>query len=75
MSSLIYVGMDVHKDSFSLCCFDHNSGSYFGETKINAKANLILEYLDAQTKFLLEQGYEDIKFITAYEAGCLGFSF
>lgn len=74
MSSLIYVGMDVHKDSFSLCCFDHNSGSYFGETKINAKANLILEYLDAQTKFLLEQGYEDIKFITAYEAGCLGFS-
>ena len=51
-----------------------NSGSYFGETKINAKANLISEYLDAQTKFLLEQGYEDIKFITAYEAGCLGFS-
>ena len=74
MSSLIYVGMDVHKDSFSLCCFDINSGTYFGETKINAKANLISEYLDAQTKFLLEQGYEDVKFITAYEAGCLGFS-
>lgn len=74
MSSLIYVGMDVHKDSFSLCCFDLNSCSYFGEAKINAKANLILEYLDAQNKFLLEQGYEDIKFITAYEAGCLGFS-
>ena len=53
MSSLIYVGMDVHKDSFSLCCFDMNSGTYFGETKINAKANLISEYLDAQTKFLL----------------------
>ena len=74
MSSLIYVGMDVHKDSFSLCCFDMNSGTYFGETKINAKANLISEYLDTQTKFLLEQGYEDVKFITAYEAGCLGFS-
>ena len=74
MSSLIYVGMDVHKDSFSLCCFDLNSGSYFGETKIYAKANLISDYLDVQTKFLIEQGYEDIKFITAYEAGCLGFS-
>ena len=44
MSSLIYVGMDVHKDSFSLCCFDLDSGSYFGETTINAKANLILEF-------------------------------
>lgn len=31
MSNLIYVGMDVHKYSFSLCCFDLNSGNYFGE--------------------------------------------
>ena len=47
MSSLIYVGMYVHKDSFSLCCFNLNSGNYFGETKIDAKANLISEYLEA----------------------------
>lgn len=47
MSSLIYVGVDVHKDSVSLCCFNLNSGRYFGETKMDAKANLISEYLEA----------------------------
>ena len=74
MSSLIYVGMDVHKDSFSLCCFDMNSGTYFGEAKIDAKAELVSNYLEAQTKYLLGQGCEEIEFLTAYEAGCLGFS-
>lgn len=75
MSSLIYVGMDVHKESVSLCCFDPKCGIYFGDAKIETKAELISKYLDAQTKYLLENGYEEIKFLTAYEAGCLGFSF
>jgi transposase len=33
------------------------------------------EYIDAMEKFLKEnKGYEEVKFITGYEAGCLGFS-
>lgn len=74
MSSLIYVGMDVHKETISLCCYEAESGEYFGEAKINTNAKLVQEYLDAQEKFLIEKGLEEITFLTAYEAGCLGFS-
>ena len=62
-------------DSFILCCFDMNSGAYLGEAKIDAKAELVSKYLDAQSKVLIKQGFEDIEFITVYEAGCLGFFF
>lgn len=74
MSSLIYVGMDVHKETISLCCYEPESGGYFGEAKISANAKLVKAYLDAQEKFLIEKGLEEIAFLTGYEAGCLGFS-
>ena len=75
MKSLIYVGMDVHKESYSLCTYLISSGEFIGETKIEAKPSLIKDYLDAITKILEEEkGYKEIEFQTCYEAGCLGFS-
>lgn len=74
MKSLIYVGMDVHKESYSLCTYLVSSGEFIGETKMEAKPILIKQYLDEMSKLLKEKGYEEIEFITGYEAGCLGFS-
>ena len=75
MKSLVYVGMDVHKESYSLCCYLPNNGDFIGETKVEAKPYLIKEYLETIKKMLVkERGLEDVEFITAYEAGCLGFS-
>ena len=75
MKSLIYVGMDVHKESYSLCAYLPNEGEFIGETKIDAKASLIKEYLDTIKKILIEErDFEEVEFITGYEAGCLGFS-
>lgn len=74
MKSLIYVGMDVHKESYSLCTYLISTGEFIGETKIEAKPSLIKDYLDTIAKLLKEEGYTEIEFQTCYEAGCLGFS-
>ena len=74
MKSLIYVGMDVHKESYSLCAYLILSGEFIGETKIDAKPSLIKQYLNEMEKLLEDKGYEEIEFIACYEAGCLGFS-
>jgi len=70
---MVYVGMDVHKESYSLCCFSLGEGSFFGETKIDGRPELVKKYLDEMSKSLGDGGKE-AKFICAYEAGCLGFS-
>jgi len=70
---MVYVGMDVHKESYSLCCFAMGDGSFFGETKIDARPELVKKYLEEMSKSAAV-GKEDAKFICAYEAGCLGFS-
>lgn len=75
MKSLIYVGMDVHKESYSLCTYLISTGEFIGETKMEAKPLLVKEYLDNITKLLKEEkNYNEIEFETCYEAGCLGFS-
>ena len=74
MKSLVYVGMDVHKASYSLCCFVPSAGEFLGETKIEADAKLVKAYLKEIAKLLSSKGFSDVGFVTGYEAGCLGFS-
>ena len=40
MESLVYVGMDVHKDTYSLCCYTPSDGRFFAEARIDADARL-----------------------------------
>ena len=69
MESLIYVGMDVHKDTYSLCCYTPGDGNFFAETTVDADARLVKKYLEEVGK-----GRPGSSFRTCYEAGCLGFS-
>lgn len=66
----VYVGMDVHKESFTLCAFtiEADKASYFQKTESDYKK--ILVYLD----FLRSIYGDDVKFVCGYEAGCLGYS-
>lgn len=68
--STVYVGMDVHKDSYTLCAYtiDTDKGSYIRKTSANYRE--ILKYLE----FLRTVYGYDTKFICGYEAGCLGYS-
>ncbi|GFH41614.1 hypothetical protein Hs30E_01650 [Lactococcus hodotermopsidis] len=37
MSSIIYIGMDVHKKSFNLCALDGRTGELLAETRCNSE--------------------------------------
>lgn len=66
----VYVGMDVHKESFFLCAYtiEEEKASHFQKT--NSDYKRILKYLE----FLRTVYGENATFICGYEAGCLGYS-
>lgn len=66
----VYVGMDVHKESFTLCSFtiEEDKASHIQKTSSDYKQ--VLKYLE----FLRNIYGDDADFICGYEAGCLGFT-
>ena len=67
----VYVGMDVHKESFTLCCMTLEMEKAKYTMKTGADYKKILVYLDTMRgKFY----GEDTHFICGYEAGCLGYT-
>lgn len=66
----VYVGMDVHKENFSLCCYTNEKEKAEYGQKVEAHYSKILNYLEAM-RFHYGQ---DALFICGYEAGCLGFT-
>ena len=69
MESIVYVGMDVHKDSYSICCYKSSEDRFFYEKKILAESKRVLKYLESVKK---EFGDETL-LICGYEAGPTGF--
>ena len=66
----VFVGMDVHKETFSLCCYTNEKEIAEYPQKVDAHYSKILNYLEAMR---FHYG-DDVSFICGYEAGCLGFS-
>ena len=69
-NNTLYVGMDVHKETFSLCCYDMQQDTAFFAQKMEADYNQVLNYLNAVQKAI----GDDVQFVCGYEAGCLGFT-
>lgn len=70
MNSIVYVGMDVHKESYTLCCYSFETDKVEYKQTIPSDYKLILRYLE-QVR-LKYQG--EVSFVCGYEAGCLGYS-
>ena len=68
MEIIIYVGVDVHKDSYSLCCYDSRTDRYLYEHKMKATTANVIKYLENVKKQL-----GDVMFVCGYEAGPTGF--
>lgn len=66
----VYVGMDVHKESFSLCCYTIEDDSAKYTQKVQADYKMILKYIAGMRSIYGETA----DFICGYEAGCLGFA-
>ncbi len=69
-SSVIYVGVDVHKDTNSVCMYDPEDSSLFAEARLDAGTDNLCKYLKKQTKDYALEGKE---FIIGYEAGPTGY--
>ena len=70
MKSILFVGMDVHKNSFNLCCYNKETGEFVAETKCSSD----VKYVEKFIKNIKKDLGEEIEFKCGYEAGCLGFS-
>ncbi|CDN33598.1 IS110 family transposase [Bacillus thuringiensis] len=70
MENIIYIGMDVHKESFSLCALHGTTGEILGEARCASNVSLVKKFVE---KLKMKYG-EDIKIKAGYEAGCLGYS-
>ena len=70
MNSILYVGMDVHKENYTLCCYSFDRDKVEYRQTVPSDYRLILKYLEqVHGKYL-----EEVEFICGYEAGCLGYS-
>lgn len=71
MKSIIYVGMDVHKNTFNLCAIYAKTGEVIGEARIPSDVSLVLRFIESLKNRIDEK---DVNILTGYEAGCLGYS-
>ena len=68
--SITYVGMDVHKNTYSVCCYNLNDGEVRFKAKFAATTLNLLKYLEkAKNNYPL-----NTRFICGYEAGFSGYS-
>ena len=66
---ILYIGIDVHKDTYSLCCFDFFRNELSDEMTIKATTKAVIKYLEAIKK----KHREEILFACGYEAGPTGY--
>ena len=70
MTSITYIGMDVHTTNYTLCAFTMEGKKTFGRTTINPDIKELVKYLETLNK---QQGGM-AEFECGYEAGCLGYT-
>ena len=81
MNRLLYIGMDVHKESFTLSTYhvtlDENelTQDFIGDPlKItDATASGVEKYIKNLKKMLNIKATDNVRIQCGYEAGCLGF--
>ena len=70
MTSITYVGLDVHTTNYTAACYRFETDNTFAVAELKPKADEIEKYLKRVKKNL----GEDCEFLCGYEAGCLGYS-
>lgn len=73
---ILYIGIDVHKDTYSLCSFDFHKNELSDEMTIKATTKAVIKYLEAirkntRKKFYLpvvmKQVQQDMDFAADYK--------
>jgi len=69
MNSIIYVGLDVHKESYTVCSYRVEDDEVKYPQRLEADYRKVLKYLE----FLTKCYGEDVEFVCGYEAGPIGY--
>ena len=70
MTSIIYVGMDVHTTNYTLCCYSIENDTIFARVDMEPHYMNIVKYLEKVGR----NHNGDCHFLCGYEAGSLGYS-
>ena len=70
MTSILYVGMDVHKENYTLCCYSFEKDELEYKQILAPDYKMVLKYLE---RIRTRLG-NDTQFVCGYEAGCLGYT-
>lgn len=70
MNSIVYVGMDVHKDSFTLTYFDKVKNETKKSVTFPSDVKNVVKYIE---NIKAEYDFK-VDIVCGYEAGCLGYS-
>ena len=68
--STVYVGMDVHKENYSLCCYTNEKEQAEYPQRVPADYSKVINYIEAMR---FHYG-DNVLFVCGYEAGCLGYT-
>ena len=68
MNTVINIGIDVHKDSYSLCSYSFATKQAFGQTRIASNSNLVIKYVRK-----LQESQPNVEVLCGYEAGPTGY--
>lgn len=69
MNSIIYIGIDVHKNSYSYCAYAKKKDSFFAEHKSEAGSKNAINYI----KSVIKTTGSDFPVLIGYEAGPTGY--
>jgi transposase len=70
MNNIIHIGIDVHKDSYSLCAYNFSNNQAFAQMKIESKDELVVNYVK---RIISKYENQSVEVLCGYEAGPSGF--
>ena len=70
MNSIYYVGMDIHKENYTLCCYSFDRDELEYKQTVAPDYKMVLKYLER----IRGRSAEEVEFVCGYEAGCLGYT-
>lgn len=70
MNSIVYIGMDVHKESYTICSYEFESDAVKHIQKMPSDYKNVLKYID-RIRMIYGNEYD---VVCGYEAGCIGYS-
>lgn len=70
MKSIVNIGMDIHKEQYTLCSYSFSDDELRYEQTVKPEIKMVLKYVEK-----VRNSYDgEVEIVCGYEAGCLGYT-